>query len=243
MSRRPVDLTKLLRWHPVQWRERYGDELVALMEDSLHDRRPSLQLRVTTVWSGLREHGYQTGLIGDQRSAALRLRAGSLLILSSWTAFMLAGASFSKLSEHFSGAMPLGSSGPAQAAFDVVSTLGVAGITVVLIGAGVAMPPIVVYLRLHRWTAIRRPAIAAMTSSLFTASAALTVGLWAHHFSTAQRNGGSALYSLVIVILALSAAVTLSLWTRVVTAIATLVAFDRLILRCEAVLACVLVGS
>jgi hypothetical protein len=81
-----------------------------------------------------------------------------------------------------------------------------------------------------------------MTSSLFTASAALTVGLWAHHFSTAQRNGGSALYSLVIVILALSAAVTLSLWTRVVTAIATLVAFDRLILRCEAVLACVLAG-
>jgi hypothetical protein len=91
MSRRPVDLTKLLRWHPVQWRERYGDELVALMEDSLHDRRPSLQLRVTTVWSGLREHGYQTGLIRDQRSAAVRLRAGSLLILSSWTAFMLAG--------------------------------------------------------------------------------------------------------------------------------------------------------
>jgi hypothetical protein len=34
------DPAKLLRWYPRTWRERYGEEFLAMVEDSLDGRRP-----------------------------------------------------------------------------------------------------------------------------------------------------------------------------------------------------------
>jgi len=38
----PADprVARLLRWYPPAWRERYADEFVAMVEDTLDGRRP-----------------------------------------------------------------------------------------------------------------------------------------------------------------------------------------------------------
>ena len=40
------DAAKLLRWYPRAWRERYGEEFLAMVEDSLDGRRPTWRLRL-----------------------------------------------------------------------------------------------------------------------------------------------------------------------------------------------------
>jgi hypothetical protein len=39
------DAAKLLRWYPRGWRERYGEEFLAMIEDSLGGRRPGWPCR------------------------------------------------------------------------------------------------------------------------------------------------------------------------------------------------------
>ncbi len=40
------DAAKLLRWYPRPWRERYGEEFLAMVEDSLDGERPGLRFRL-----------------------------------------------------------------------------------------------------------------------------------------------------------------------------------------------------
>jgi hypothetical protein len=133
-------ITALLRWYPRSWRERYGEELMALMEDQSGERAPTRSVKMSLVWAGLRERFHGSGLVGAQRSPAERARAGSLLVLCAWTAFTLAGASFSKGSEHFARAVPVGSRRVPQGAYDVVAALGAIGVTLVVLGAVAALP-------------------------------------------------------------------------------------------------------
>jgi MFS family permease len=242
MSHRNDKLKQMLRWYPLEWRERYGDEFIALLEDSLHDVSPSLRLRFSTAWAGLRERGHHSGLLGDHQTPTNRLRAASLLILCSWSAFVLAGASFSKLSEHFAAAMPLNSKASAQIFFNVVSALGIASAVVVLVGAGVAAPTFVKYLRRRGWSSLLRLITPAFSFTLFTVGAAVAVMDWAHHLSTLQRNGGNGLYAVTVVGLGVAVAVSVALWTYVAVHHASRIEFSHLVLRSEAVLACLLSG-
>jgi hypothetical protein len=68
-----TDPAKLLRWYPRVWRERYGEEFLAMVEDSLDGRRPGWRLRLSVVWAGLRERGHRVRLAG-QRAAPPVLR-------------------------------------------------------------------------------------------------------------------------------------------------------------------------
>ena len=45
----------LLRWYPRAWRERYGGELAALIQDNLDEGRPAWRLRLSAIGGGLRE--------------------------------------------------------------------------------------------------------------------------------------------------------------------------------------------
>jgi hypothetical protein len=51
------DLSRLLRWYPRAWRERYGEEFLALVEDTLDGGRPGWRLHIGVIWAGLRERG------------------------------------------------------------------------------------------------------------------------------------------------------------------------------------------
>ena len=63
-------LAGLLRWYPRAWRERYGEEFLALVEDTLDGRRPGWRLRLGVAWAGLRERGRR----------AVRAGAGSAVL-------------------------------------------------------------------------------------------------------------------------------------------------------------------
>jgi hypothetical protein len=64
---------KLLRWYPRAWRERYGEEFLAMVEDSLDGRRP-----------GWRDGRDQAGRPPGQAAAGQggRGRAGTMTILA-----------------------------------------------------------------------------------------------------------------------------------------------------------------
>jgi hypothetical protein len=119
-----ADLARLLSWYPEPWRRRYGDELAVLMEDQLDGRTPSARFRVSVALAGLRERGHQSGIVGRGSAPIERVRAGTLLVLCAWTGFAVAGASFSKLSEHFAAALPKPLRGLPQTAFGQVEIGG-----------------------------------------------------------------------------------------------------------------------
>jgi hypothetical protein len=49
----------LLRWYPRAWRERYGEELLALIQDTVGEGRPTWRLRLGVIGGGLRERAHQ----------------------------------------------------------------------------------------------------------------------------------------------------------------------------------------
>jgi hypothetical protein len=68
---------RLLRWYPRAWRERYGEELLALIQDTLDEGRPTWRLRLGVVTGGLRERVHQAVRAGT--SAAKRTATGWLI--------------------------------------------------------------------------------------------------------------------------------------------------------------------
>ena len=63
------DAAKLLRWYPRAWRERYGEEFLAMVEDSLDGERPGRRFRLSVAWAGLRERGHRARLAAAGGSA------------------------------------------------------------------------------------------------------------------------------------------------------------------------------
>lgn len=237
MTRRVRDVSNVLRWYPPAWRTRYGDELVDLISDTVEGRRLSLTMRLSLAWAGLRERGHESGLVGDQESPTGQARAGSLLVLCSWTAFVLAGASFSKLSEHFAQSMPPGSRMAAHIGFDMVATFGVLGMLFVAIGAGVALRSVVTYLRTGGWSPVRRATLQAMVLTVITAGAIAPLSLWAHGLTSLQRNGSSGAYSFAITVWAIFIALTLASWSRAAVKCVRHMELPRRVLQIEAGLA------
>ena len=124
-----------LRWYPRSWRARYGDELAALLDDE-YGRSAPARIRLSLVSGGLRQRARQSGLTGDAVPAADGVRAGALVVLVAWIAFVVAGASFAKFSEHFDEALPhsLGAHHVPDLAFTVLQAL--AGAASILVAAG-----------------------------------------------------------------------------------------------------------
>ena len=240
MTRRRTDLSRLLAWYPPAWRERYGEEFVAMMEDELDSRPATIAYRVSVAWSGLHERGHGVGLLGDSVVPAQQARAGSLLVLCSWTAFVLAGARYSQLSEHFARAMPVGTGSLAQLSFDGVVVLAVAGAVAVATGAAVALPSFTRFLKNGGWTRLRRKVTVAVGLSVLLVALVVPFLIWAHRLSWVQRNGANGAYSGTFVGLALLAAGVLAQWTAVGVTAARHVEFGSRVLRVEATLAVVL---
>jgi hypothetical protein len=65
----PPKPAQLLRWYPRAWRERYGEELLALIQDNMDEGRPAWRLRLSVTWGGLRERAHEA-----RRAAAAPFR-------------------------------------------------------------------------------------------------------------------------------------------------------------------------
>ncbi len=233
-----------LRWYPRSWRVRYGDELVALLDEEYGDHPPSL-VRLGLVTGGLRQRARQSGLTGDSAPAADGVRAGALVVFAAWTAFVVAGASFAKFAEHFDEALPHRTEAHhvPDLAFTVLQTVaGVAGVVVVA-GAVLALPAFVRFLRAGGWTSVRGHVLRALTCTGVTVAATVPLLAWAHHLTSEQRNGGLHWYGAAFLMGAALIALTLTLWTVVAVAAARRVEFTQAVLIAEATLAVVIAGA
>jgi hypothetical protein len=237
VKRRPYDATRLLKWYPASWRARYGDEFVSYVDDTLDGTRPTAGFVISIALGAVRERGHASGLLGEHPAPDVQSRAGSLLVLCAWSVFILAGATFSKQSEHFARAMPAGSSSPARVGFEIVAWCGAMGMILVLIGACVALPSFVVFLRSGGWTVARRRVLHALALTVLVLGAIVPLTLWSRHLSTVQRNGGDATYSFAFVAWAIAIALTLVSWDRVFVQCVTRMALSPRVLRTEALLA------
>jgi hypothetical protein len=222
---------RLLRWYPTSWRDRYGEELLALMEDECDDTTPTRRYRRDIARAGLRERVYATGLVGRGTDAPTRLRSGSLLVLSTWTLFVIAGIGLQKTSEHFAQAVPLHSRPPSTEAFTAVMIFALVSLAAVLIGVAATLPAVVTYLRSGGWPHVRRHVLRSMIASVIIVASVVPLSLWAHQLNEFQRNGGDGAYSAAVAAWALLVALTLASWTVTAITLARRLALSRANLR------------
>jgi hypothetical protein len=232
------DPRSVLRWYPAAWRERYGDELVAMVEDDLEGRRPPLRMRASLLAAGLRERAHSTGLTGDGASdPARRLRAGSLVVLAAFALFAVAGAGYAKLSEHFTAFMPAGPAATAQTAYDLVAAFAAVSAAATVLGAMFVLPAFVCLLRAGGWERVKRPILQLVAFGVATTAATAGLAFWAHHLAAPARNGGDAAYTVGVLGLALLLVGTLALTVRVVVASTQHLEISLRVLRAEGALA------
>jgi hypothetical protein len=218
------------------------------MEDNYGGLRPPLRDRLSLVTGGIHERARRAGLQGDTAPPSERVRAGALSVLAAWAAFVVAGASFAKLSEHFDNALPGGIDNPVppggthhvpDLAYTLVQNLGALGAIAVLVGAGLAVPAFVRFARAGGWSTLRGHVLRAAVSSAIGAGAFVPLVLWSHHLTNHQRNGGLPGYTALFSVCAGLFAVSVVLCTVAVIAAARRIGFSRQLLAAEAALAIV----
>jgi hypothetical protein len=234
--RRP-DPSRLLRWYPDSWRERYGDEFCALLEDQLGGHAPTLRFRLSIARAGIKERAVGAAIVGRSSSSTERARTGVLLVLGAWAVFVIAGASYSKLSEHFSNVVPAAYRAVPWGAFEVVRSAAFLATALFLIGIVTAMPAFGRFLRAGGWPEIRRCVIPAVAVGGTALAGTVGMVIWAHALSTAQRNGTDPGYGVAFVAWALLIAATICLWTRAAIATARRIRLGRRALALESGLA------
>jgi hypothetical protein len=152
----------LLRVYPRPWRERYGDELLAVLEAAPLTWR----VRADVLAAGVKE----------------RLRGSGppqLRVLRAWSLFVIGGAAFQKTSEHWHEVVP-GDRAVPTVAFDTVQAAAVIGSAAVVAAIALALPAFLRDLRSGGWAALRRPLLAA---SAATVVAAVSLAAVAHGHS------------------------------------------------------------
>ena len=216
---------RLLRWYPAGWRERYGDEFLALVEDRLHETPLTVRLRLSIAIAGMRERCYGSGLIGTRSTVSTQRRSGSLMVLVAWSIMIVGGASLAKMAEHFMVSLPTTFRGTATFAYDATAVAGIVGTGLVLFGVIIALPGFVRLLRANEWPQVRRTISRSVLSSVALIVATIGLASWAHHLNSTQRNGGAALYSAAFMVFALVVVITIGLWTRASVAAASRIDF------------------
>lgn len=200
----------LLRWYPRVWRERYGEELLALIQDTADEGRPAWRLRLGVAWGGLRERGYQAARA--RRAAVKRLtgsgRRGQILWAGLIAAFIPYGLTESQHPAR---------GWQAAAAFDVVLAILALTGAVVLADGLAALPALVRFLRAGGWPKIRRrvawAAGATVVAGAGLAGVAIVTG------SRAQPDVSVA-YTGVLVAAGLAVAAAIGLWATAAAAVA-----------------------
>jgi MFS family permease len=216
-GRRPEDpgLGRLLRWYPRAWRERYGEEFLAMVEDGLDGERPTWRLTASVARAGLRERG-RALVFGQTRARRLR-RIGS--VLGPWWPGFLAGSVLALFPVELRASPHPGRAWQAIAALDaLIAIMALAGL-VVLAGGLVAFPAFRRFLRAGGWAAIRRRVAWAAGATAVAGGALAGLGLWARSRTYAQLNA-SWTYLLWVTATILALMVALRLWRSAATATA-----------------------
>ena len=122
----------MIRWYPPEWRERYGPEMTALLEDTY--ATPGAvpwRARMGLLRFGLAERARAAGLYGSAPGPAEQVRAGSVLVLCGWALFLVTGAIFAKFADNWSVAAPSTARWVASDSYDAVAVLAALGCALV----------------------------------------------------------------------------------------------------------------
>jgi hypothetical protein len=211
---------RALRWYPARWRSKYSQGMVALLEDTYGTGRVPLKVRLGLVKSGSSERARETGLIGSAASPLERQRAGSLLVLCGWGAFMLAGALFAKFSDNWGAADTKADRALVITLYGVVQWAGAAGALVVLSAAMLALPSLIRMLRSGDWTSVRRPILRGLCAGAIIVTTTTALVMWANHLTVIDRNGGLQVYALAVALWSLTVSVAVVIITLAVVSIA-----------------------
>ena len=203
---------RLLRCYPSRWRNRYGEELEALVVDMSDGHGVTWRTRADVIFAGGRERLRAAGLSGGGNPDA-GARAGACLVLWTWALFVFAGAVLQKTSEHWSQALPARGSAVATVAFEALIALAVVTGLVVVGAFAVSGPSVRELLRQRGWQPIRHRVRTAAVTTLVLIAATVGLIIWAHGLSAHQRNGADALYAGAFVVWALLGLGVLLTWT------------------------------
>ena len=216
---------RILRWYPPVWRDRYGDELVALLEDTYGGTPPPRRARLGLVRAALVERLRQAGLSGGD--PADQVRSGSVMVLWAWAAFVVAGAGFAKFAEHWDAATPPAARRLPADAYGAVQWAAGVGAAAVAVAIVVTLPALIRFLGDGGWRQIRRPVGRAAIVAAATAVATVGLVAWAHHIGPAQRNGPLVPYAGAGALWALMVVASIGTCTAAATSAARRLRLDR----------------
>jgi hypothetical protein len=224
-------LTRLLRWYPRSWRQRYGGELQALVEDTYGDAPMPWRDRRSIVRAGLHERVRASGLAGSDDPAE-RVTSGALLVLCAWSVIVIGGSAFAKFAEHWDAATPGGSRAVPSTAYTAIVVAAGCGAVLILAAAASVMPMFVRFLQAGGWPSVRRQVWRAVWVTAGAVLATTGFVAWAHHLGSTNRNGALWPYGIVTLGWAALIAASIACWTSaVVTTICRLELSDRLLRR------------
>jgi hypothetical protein len=226
--------TTLLALYPAAWRQRYGDELDALIVDMHADGRDTGgRVRADVLRAATRER-----LRGGHRGEpSPRIRGGSSLVLWAWALFVLAGAIVAKTSEHWQRGVSGQPGSIARVAFGGLTAVAVTAAVLVAAGIALALPGATRFLREGGWPRIRSRALIAATLTVVAVPATVVLVAWAHRLTGLDRSGHDDLYAGAFLCWAALVAAALLAWTAVATGIARGMQCGRAVLRAQALLA------
>ncbi|HEY1990291.1 MAG TPA: hypothetical protein VGG43_12555 [Acidimicrobiales bacterium] len=203
----------MLRWYPPGWRARYGDELAAMIEDDLGGSPPTLRFRWSIARAGMGERLRGAGLVGDSVPPSDRVRGGAFTVLGAFALFILPGAGFAKISEHWDQSISRGPRHVPAVSFNLLASLAVGCAVAVMLGAVAVLPSFLRFVRDGGWPAIRRRVIWAAAATLATAATTVALAVWARHLTYHQRNGSFGRYQLLFTVLVILFATTIATWS------------------------------
>lgn len=211
MKSRDPDTARLLRWYPRAWRERYGEEFLAMVEDSLDGERPGWRLRLSVARAGLRERGRQARLAG--------LKAPWHSLIGRWWTFFVAGYVLVVFPSDFMASPPPARAWQATAMLDLLTAIVAFTGAALLAGGLVAVPAFARYLRAGGWPEIRRR-IAWAAVATAAAGGTLAGLLLVSRSHTLSQLNASGVYFAGVLVTSLALVVALWRWSAAVTAMA-----------------------
>jgi hypothetical protein len=202
----------LLRWYPRAWRERYGEELLALIQDIMDDGRLTWRLRLGVIWGALHERGHQAG---HAVRAAVKRWAGTG---SRWL-ILVVGLVVAGIPLNLKAPLPQARAWQATAALGALAGIVAFTGVCVLASALVAAPAFVAFLREGGWPKIRRRVAWAAGATVAAGGGLAGLVLGQRSMSFAQL-GQSWAYSIGLAATGLALMVALGLWASAAAATA-----------------------
>lgn len=210
----------ILLTYPPAWRERYGRELMSVIEAESGSDQIPWRVRLDVISAGLSVRLRSSGLVADDVPPESRARAGLLLVLTAWAAIVVAGVGLQETSEHWQSVTPASERTVPAAAFGGVLAAAAIGSAAVLLGILLTAGPLIEFLRSGGWPRVRRPVLRAVCCTLAAGAMLAAVVLWAHQLPAGERDGSNVLFEVAYVVLAGCVVSSIGAWTLAAVAVA-----------------------